>query len=324
MMNMKKNRIIVVLIILSVILFIVSYSIITFGKEKDDSIKNNQVPVPKLGKEQKQYETKMEAIEGLREQRKVNAPSVYDERLLDSMGYFSPQLDSIRKRQIIDSVYFLGEKRYQNITALKQLEDYYSGKEYQEPIVQNVQTPKTLKNDIKPVDEKELEVGTKELALEHQLFFASNPKENLEKSLHGTDGQLFVRVDGTQTVKAHCRLRMRLMKDVIINKTNIPRNTLVYGFVSFQPNRAMIDIENINHQPVELKAFDFEDGSEGIYIENSFRAEASKEVIDDMVQDVSIPGVPQVGGIKKIFLRNNRNTKVTILNNYQLLLKENL
>ena len=83
----------------------------------------------------------------------------------------------------------------------------------------------------------------------------------------------------------------------------------------------MIHITNINHQEVSLKAFDLQDGNEGIYVENSFRAEATQEVLGDMVDDVNIAGMPQVSGIKKIFQRNNRHVKVTITNNYKLILK---
>ena len=62
-------------------------------------------------------------------------------------------------------------------------------------------------------------------------------------------------------------------------------------------------------------------GSEGIYVENSFRAEARQEVISDIVDDINIAGVPQLSGIKKIFQRNNKNVKVTIANNFKLILK---
>jgi len=187
------------------------------------------------------------------------------------------------------------------------------------------ETPKVPFKVIEPkTDSVRLElvptITTKEIELEHQLFFASDPKENMQKPLK-TDFFIPVVVDGTQTVKTHYRLRMRVMKDAILNNVRIPRNTLIYGFVSFQPNRTIIEIENINHQSVKLKAFDLQDGSEGIYVENSFRADATREVVDDVIQDINITGVPQIGGVKKIFQRNNRNIKVTVLNNYQLVLK---
>lgn len=83
----------------------------------------------------------------------------------------------------------------------------------------------------------------------------------------------------------------------------------------------MIAIEHIGHKPVKLRAYDLEDGSEGIYIENSFRADARQQLIGDVVDDINVAGVPQVSGIKQLFRRNNRNVKVTVMDGYQLTLK---
>lgn len=128
-------------------------------------------------------------------------------------------------------------------------------------------------------------------------------------------------VEGNQVVKKNYRLRMQLTKDATINGKLIPKNSLIYGFIKFQPNRAMIEIENINHVATKLKAFDFQDGSEGIYVENSFRGEIAKKVAEEMIDEVNIPGVPQLGSVTKVFQRHNRKIKVTIINNYKLILK---
>lgn len=95
----------------------------------------------------------------------------------------------------------------------------------------------------------------------------------------------------------------------------------MYGFTSFKANRIYIEITNIQNNAVHLKAYDLLDGNEGIYIRNSITEQAKGEVIGDIVDDVNIPGVPQVGGIKQVFKRNQRNVKATIFNQYQLLLK---
>ncbi|WP_456867785.1 conjugative transposon protein TraM [Galbibacter sp. BG1] len=316
-MKIQKSKIVMVLIIISVVLFIVFYAILTFGKDEDTTIKNNQVPVPKLGEGQKQYNSKMEAIEALKEEREINAPSVYDERLLDSLGYYNKDQDSIRKKNIIDSVYFLGQKRYQNISALRQLENNYS-EPYNEPALKTTHTPRSGSSLI---EEKELQVSANELGLEHQLFFASNPKENIEQLLRHTDKELMVRVDGTQTLKQDFRLRMRLSKSVKIDGDIVDKNTLVYGFVSFKPNRTIIRIEHILGRNIAFEAFDLDDGSKGIYIENSFQEDIRKQVVGDLVDDISVPGVPQVSGIKQLFRRSNRQVKVTVMDNYQLVLK---
>ncbi|EIJ37586.1 Protein of unknown function (DUF3714) [Galbibacter orientalis DSM 19592] len=316
-MKIQKSKIVMVLIIASVVLFIVFYAIITFRKDEDATIKNNQVLVPKLGKEQKQYESKMEAIEALKEAREINAPSVYDDSLLDSLGYYNVEQDSIRKKRMIDSVYFLGQKRYENIAALKQLEENYSD-EPKEPIHQVYDISEI---DTSTIEEKELQIRAKEIGLEHQLFFASNPEENVEQHLRNTDEELRVRVDGTQTVKQDYRLRMRLSNSAKVDGITLDKNTLLYGFVSFKPNRTLLRIEQINGRNIPFEAFDLDDGSKGIYIENSFQEEIRKQVVGDVVDDINLAGVPQVSGIKQLFRRSNRQVKVTVMDNYQLILK---
>src|SRR5690606_28164993 len=163
--------------------------------------------------------------------------------------------------------------------------------------------------------------GAKELGLEHQLFYSSNPQKMDSKFEATPSEEMIVEVDGNQVVQAGYRLRMRLTEDAIVNGMAIPKNTPVFGFISFQVNRAMIEIKNIEHHPVRLKAYDLQDGSEGIYVENSIRSDATREVLDDIIQDINVAGMPQVGGIKKVIQRNNSNVKVTVTNNYKLILK---
>ncbi|WP_323053944.1 conjugative transposon protein TraM [Galbibacter sp. EGI 63066] len=319
---MEKNKIVFALVIVCIVLFIGAYAVVFLGGDEERTVEGNQVPVPKLEEgSQKEYDSKMEALEDLKEERQVNAPSIYDEHLLDSMGYYRPELDSIHKRRMIDSVYALGEQRYQRLTALKHLE----ANDFQEPDriprVDPVQTPNRVKKDTTAITEKEKEVAAKELGLEHQLFFASDPKENPITNSHNTDSRIYVRVDGTQTIKQHYRLRMRLLKPALINGRQVPKNTLVYGFVSFKPNRTMLNIEHIASQAMTFEAYDLADGSEGIYIENSFHADARQQLVGDVVDDINVAGVPQVSSIKQLFRRNNRNVKVTVMDGYQLILK---
>src|SRR5699024_7321675 len=106
----------------------------------------------------------------------------------------------------------------------------------------------------------------------HEPFFDARSTEDASKQTDVT-GEIPVLVDGDQVVRANSRLRMRLQKEAVIAGKVIPRNTLVYGFVSLQPNRLSVTIEHIDQVAVALKAYDFEDGNEGIYIENNFRAE---------------------------------------------------
>ncbi|GAA3657364.1 hypothetical protein GCM10022397_46820 [Flavivirga jejuensis] len=282
-----------------------------FGEDDESMIENNQTAIPELEGGQKEYESKLEALDDLKEVRETNAPSIYDERLLDAAGVYDPDLLDKEKMRIVDSIYSQGRINY-------------TDRDYRKSEIKTVVQPKIIqKNTIDAIEENETSITAKERSLEHQLFFASKPLQNESLNTQNTDAFIYVRVDGTQTVKINYRLQMRLTKEAYINNILVPKNTLIYGFISFKPNRTLITIENINHQPVKLKAFDLQDGSDGIYVENSFRAEATNEVVGDMVDDINITGVPQISGVRKIFQRNHRNVKVTITDNYKLILKAN-
>lgn len=308
-MKIEKNKIVFASIILCILLFIGAYAFFALGEEKESGIENNQVTLPRLEESaQKQYKTKIEALEDLQKEQEINAPSVYDERFLDSTGRYDPDLLNKEKMRIIDSIYSHGKINYTKRT-------------YREPQTRPVKVLQPENDTISKEDKKELAIAAKEMGLEHQLFFASNPMKNPTILSNNTANRLYVHVDGTQTIKQHYRLRMRLTKPALINGEHVPKNTLIYGFVSFKPNRTMLNIEYIDHQAVNFEAYDLSDGSEGIYIENSFRADVRRQVIGDVVSDIEIPGVPQISGIKQLFRRSNRQVKVTVMDGYQLILK---
>jgi hypothetical protein len=306
-MKIEKNKIVFAAVLAVIFIFLISYSFMVLGDDESKNENLEQTLVPDLEENQKEYDSKLDAINDLKEVRENNAPSIYDEKLIDSLGYYDPDLPKREKERIVDSIYSAGriqysEKKYQN----------FGQKNANQKII-----PKIDSLDI----QREQKIQAKELGLEHQLFFAASPKSIEISNVGNTDKTIYAVVDGDQTVKANSRLRMRLTKAATINNKKIPKNTFVFGFVRFQPNRVLIQIENISHNPSKLKAFDLQDGSEGIYIENNFRAEATNEVLDDIIGDINIPSVPQVSGITKILKRNNRNVKVTVLNNYSLILK---
>lgn len=307
-MKIEKNKIVFVSIIVCVVLFIGSYTMLVVNKDEPESIENKQIPVPALEDEQKEYESKLDALNDLKEVRETNAPSIYDERLLDSTGVYDPDLLDKEKMRMVDSIYNEGRINYtdQNYRSAEQ-------KVIQEP-------KKVTENTI--VSNKEQLFSTKELGLEHQLFFASAPLKN--KILDGnenSDALIYVVVNRTQVVKKDFRLELRLTQPAVVNGRKLPKHTRLYGFVSFKPNRVMLHITNIEQREVSLKAFDLQDGNEGIYIVNNFRGEASSELVDDAIDQINIPSVPSVGVFKKVFQRSNRNVKVTISANYKLILK---
>ncbi len=309
-MKVEKNKIVFAAVLAVIFIFLISYSIMVMGDDDSENESLQQTLVPDLEENQKEYESKLDAINDLKEVRETNAPSIYDEKLIDSLGFYDPDLPEREKERIVDSIYDAGkikysEKRYPNIGQRRAVQQ---------------KVPNVDSAEVK----REQKIEAKELGLEHQLFFAADPKPNEVSIIGNTDETIYVVVDGDQIVQANTRLRMRLTQAAIINGKLMPKNTPIFGFISFQPNRALIEIENIKHHPTKLKAFDLQDGSEGIYVENNFREEATREVLDDVISDINIPSVPQVGGLTQVFRRSNRRVKVTVLNNYRLILKPKL
>jgi hypothetical protein len=309
-MKVEKNKIVFAAVLVVIFIFLISYSMMVMGDDESDNENLEQTLIPDLDENQKEYNSKLDAINDLKEVRENNAPSIYDEKLIDSLGFYDPDLAEREKERIVDSIYDAGKIQY-------------SEKKYQ-----NLGQKKVAKNNIQQIDSAEIrreqKIEAKELGLEHQLFFSASPKPNEISIIGNTDATIYVVVDGDQVVKANTRLRMRLTKSATINGKLMPKSTPVFGFISFQPNRALIEIENIKHHPTKLKAFDLLDGSEGIYVQNNFRAEATTEVLDDVIGDINIPTVPQVGGLTQVFRRTNRKVTVTVLNNYRLILKPKL
>ncbi len=309
-MKIEKNKIVFIAVLAIVFIFLISYSVMVMGDDQSENDNLEQTLIPDLEENQKEYDSKLEALNDLKEVRENNAPSIYDEKLIDSLGYYDPDLPERERKRIVDSIYNAGKTQY-------------SDKKYQNFGQKKVKKKQPVEIDSSEI-KRELKIQAKELGLEHQLFFAAAPKPNELSIIGNTDATIYVVVDGDQIVKANTRLRMRLTEAATINGKQMPKNTFLFGFISFQPNRALIEIENINHHPTKLKAFDLQDGSEGIYVENNFRAEVTSEVLDDVIGDINIPTVPQVGGITKVLRRSNRNVKVTVLNNYKLILKPKL
>lgn len=309
-MKIEKNKIVFSAVLAVIFIFLISYSMMVMGDDENENKNLEQTLVPDLDENQKEYDSKLDAINDLKEVRENNAPSIYDEKFLDSTGLYNPDLPEQEKERIVDSIYEAGKIQY-------------TQKRYQ-----NFGQKKAVQVNTKQIDSAELKreqkIQAKELGLEHQLFFAASPKPNEVSIIGNTDETIYAVVDGEQIVSANTRLRMRLTKAAIINGKQMDKNTPIFGFISFQPNRALIEIENINHHPTKLKAYDLEDGSEGIYVENNFRAEVSREVMNDVIGDINIPSLPQVGGITQVFRRNNRRVKVTVINNYRLILKPKL
>lgn len=301
-MKTQKNKIVFVLVAVCVVVFITLYAIMTFGKEKETALDPERIPVPDLEENQTEYDSKLEALEAIKEERETMAPPLYPDHMVDDKGYFNPDYMEYEKQRIIDSVYQTSVVQVVNVPVAKK-----EGMFDQAPsAIVETDSVNLMVSD--PVLMQELELA-------HQLFFSAKPEPDDVMSGRA-------HVEGNQIVKDGHRLVLRLDTEIHWDVHNFSKDALIYGFVKIRPNRVLVDIVSIGGYQVHFKAFDLQDGEEGIYVENQLRGEVLETGVDATLGDINIPGVPQMSGVKRIFQRHNRSVKVAIQHQYQLHLKQ--
>lgn len=298
-MENRKNKIVFAGVLVTILLFLISYSYLVFSKE-DTTEQLSQPALPEWQETENTYKTKLEAIDALKETTS-KVPSQFPEHMIDNKGYFNPDYMEYEKHRIIDSIY-----QTTSFKRPEQLITVSSHKAQKVKVENETNASISIKNQL----------TTDDFVVNHQLFFAANPN-----TITSEKNCIKVEVFGTQVVKKNERIQMVLTSDYQTKGCTLPAGTKLLGTVSFKPNRLLISITQIGSTYMQWDAYDLEDGFLGVYVQNSFRERAKTEVIDDVVQDINIAGVPQVNGVKSLFQRSNRNVKVTLLDGHKLILK---
>lgn len=138
-----------------------------------------------------------------------------------------------------------------------------------------------------------------------------------------------------QNIKSGATVKLRLLDNIKIGETKIPKNTFLYGILSFSGNRAKITISNINYNnnivPFRGTIYD-KDGFEGIampenVVDNTVR-QAGASAISSTDINISSPssmissGVNAVGSVIKSAVSGSvKEGKVSISTNYQVTIK---
>ncbi|AVR44219.1 conjugal transfer protein TraM [Christiangramia fulva] len=297
-MKINKRKVVFGGCILIILLLMVLYWISVFGDTKEITPSLKETSVPRLEKEPEQFSSRRKAIDQLREKKPSLAPSIYDESLLDSSGTYDPYLKEKEKLKLMDSILATGPEEY----------DY----NIPETIVEKTEKSPELSDSLMPLKILEAFLGKG-----HAQFFIASPSPKNKSDRPPIKAV----VNKDQVVRKDERLELRLLDSFMASGDTLEKNTILYGQCSFKANRLMLTIYPKGKLSQQLEAYDISDGQKGIYIQNSFRSRATTEVLDDVIQDINISGVPQVRGIKGLFQRDNRNVKVKVLHQYQLLLK---
>ena len=84
-MKVQKNKIVFASVLAIIFIFLISYSVMVMGDDDNENDNLEQTLIPDLEENQKEYDSKLDALNDLKEVRENNAPSIYDEKLIDSL-----------------------------------------------------------------------------------------------------------------------------------------------------------------------------------------------------------------------------------------------
>lgn len=113
-------------------------------------------------------------------------------------------------------------------------------------------------------------------------------------SSNETQNALEAVIHETQSIINGSVVKLRLISDVFINGTLIPRNSFVFGIASLKGERLEVKISTIQFKnsifPVELAVYDM-DGIDGIYIPGAINRDVAKASADRSMQSIGIEGL---------------------------------
>jgi conjugative transposon TraM protein len=139
----------------------------------------------------------------------------------------------------------------------------------------------------------------------------------------------------TQTLVEGAIVKLRLMNDIYINGTLIPKDNFVFGTASLNGERLNIKINSIRYKkslfPVQLSVVDM-DGIEGVYVPGAITRDVAKGSAERAVQGIGYTTLdPSLGaqaasaGIeaaKTLLSKKAKLIKVTVKAGYQVLLRD--
>ncbi|SEJ69519.1 Bacteroides conjugative transposon TraM protein [Dyadobacter koreensis] len=169
-----------------------------------------------------------------------------------------------------------------------------------------------------------------------RVSFQTNGFFSLDEPVSpSVDNTIKAVVHEEQTLVTGSTIKLRLTADIHVAGTLIPKDNLIFGTVSVNGERLLIDITSIRLNnslfPVKLSVYDL-DGQAGIYIPGSISRNVAKQSVSQDIQGLSLGSVdPSIGaqaasaGIqaaKTLLGKKARLVQVSVKAGYQILLKD--
>ena len=195
-----------------------------------------------------------------------------------------------------------------------------------EGVPQVVVFPVTKSNDEKF---SLLDTGKNETDVEAGFFGSSEELISI-----GDNNAIEAVVHEDQSLVNGAVVKLRLVNDVHVSGSLIPKGNFVFGFASLNRERLEIDINSIRCNgslyPVALKVYDL-DGLPGIYIPGAITRDVAKQSADNSLQLMQLSTMDPslkaqaanagIGAAKDLLSKKTKMTKVFVKAGYKVLLK---
>ena len=186
-------------------------------------------------------------------------------------------------------------------------------------------TKQSVKNNISLLD-----TGKNKRQTENKFY-------GLEKETNsGEQNTIEAVVHQTQTLVNGSVVKLRLLNDIYLNGSLVPKGNFVFGTAELNDERLEISISSIRNNnslfPVKLEVFDM-DGLPGIYIPGAISRDVAKQSADNSLQLMELTSVDPsfkaqaaatgINAAKSLLSRKVKQVKVLVKAGYKILLKDN-
>ncbi|GEM_PF-5801827 len=300
-----KIKMIVTAVLLSVVMFMVIYSMLVFGGESESKGQERaSFAAPKLERKQYDYNRRIDMVNA-----KIFIPENQEKKKLD----FKTDTENDLQNPFLTELGHKPAVEPTSKTPVKIKTTHYQA----EP----VKIPKAEPGLQEPVQQEPLR-------RRKQRHLSSTDANTSISSLRASSS-IPCKIYGDHRITNNSKIRARITKDVVVNDVPIKRNTIITGIAQLTSTKVKIRFETIQYNnrtiPANMKAYG-RDGLEGIYIEGGIQNDVKKDVYDELI-DAGITGtvdhIPLVGSIvKSTTKKQNKTVYVEIPNDYTIYLKQ--
>jgi len=179
--------------------------------------------------------------------------------------------------------------------------------------------------------------GTEEIVNFPENFPVQNGFYSIDQfeTLKGTENAVVATVYETQTVVNGSIVKLKLVNDIFINGTKIPKDNFIYGTAALKGERLTLKIGSVRYKnslfPVNLSVYDM-DGLSGIYIPGAINRDVAKASADRSVNTLGVTTMDDSWGAqaagagievaKTLFSKKVKLIKVVVKAGYQVLLRD--